>query len=725
MFENLSDRLERSFKILKGEGKITEINVAETLKDVRRALLDADVNYKVAKSFTDTVKQKALGMNVLTAVKPGQLMVKIVHDELAELMGGEAVGLNLSGRPSIILMSGLQGSGKTTFSGKLANMLKTKEHKNPLLVACDVYRPAAIDQLKVVGEQVGVAVYSEPENKNVNEIADHALAEAKTKGNDVVIIDTAGRLAVDEEMMNEIESLKNHVHPDETLFVVDSMTGQDAVNTAKEFNDRLDFNGVVLTKLDGDTRGGAALSIRTVVTKPIKFIGTGEKMEAIDVFHPGRMADRILGMGDVVSLVERAQEQFDEEEAKRLQKKIQKNQFDFNDFYNQIQQIKKMGNLKDLASMIPGVGKAIRDVDIDDNAFKGIEAIIQSMTPKERTNPELLNNSRRQRIAKGSGTNIQEVNRLIKQFDQTRKMMKMVTNIITMEYQLIDGKATATAIKQEIAEEVKAIVAAGGKQPHLAAVLVGHDGGSETYVKNKVIACEQCGFKSTLIRFEADVTEEELLACVDKLNKDEDVDGFIVQLPLPKHIDEQKIIMAVDYRKDVDGFHPINVGRMAIGLPCFISATPLGILTLLQHYHIETSGKKCVILGRSNIVGKPMAQLMMQKQYGDSTVTVCHSRSKDLKKECHEADIIIAAIGRPEFVTADMVKPGAVVIDVGTTRVEDKTRKSGFRLCGDVKFDEVAPLCSFITPVPGGVGPMTICSLMKNTLAAGKKEYYK
>ena len=652
-------------------------------------------------------------------------MVKIVHDELAELMGGEAVGLNLSGRPSIILMSGLQGSGKTTFSGKLANMLKTKEHKNPLLVACDVYRPAAIDQLKVVGEQVGVAVYSEPENKNVNEIADHALAEAKARGNDVVIIDTAGRLAVDEEMMNEIESLKNHVHPDETLFVVDSMTGQDAVNTAKEFNDRLDFNGVVLTKLDGDTRGGAALSIRTVVTKPIKFIGTGEKMEAIDVFHPGRMADRILGMGDVVSLVERAQEQFDEEEAKRLQKKIQKNQFDFNDFYNQIQQIKKMGNLKDLASMIPGVGKAIRDVDIDDNAFKGIEAIIQSMTPKERTNPELLNNSRRQRIAKGSGTNIQEVNRLIKQFDQTRKMMKMVTNIITMEYQLIDGKATATAIKQEIAEEVKAIVAAGGKQPHLAAVLVGHDGGSETYVKNKVIACEQCGFKSTLIRFEADVTEEELLACVDKLNKDEDVDGFIVQLPLPKHIDEQKIIMAVDYRKDVDGFHPINVGRMAIGLPCFISATPLGILTLLQHYHIETSGKKCVILGRSNIVGKPMAQLMMQKQYGDSTVTVCHSRSKDLKKECQEADIIIAAIGRPEFVTADMVKPGAVVIDVGTTRVEDKTRKSGFRLCGDVKFDEVAPLCSFITPVPGGVGPMTICSLMKNTLAAGKKEYYK
>ena len=427
MFENLSDRLERSFKILKGEGKITEINVAETLKDVRRALLDADVNYKVAKSFTDTVKTKALGMNVLTAVKPGQLMVKLVHDELADLMGGEAVGLKLTSRPAIILMSGLQGSGKTTFTGKLANMLKTKEHKNPLLVACDVYRPAAIEQLKVVGEQVNVPVYSEPENKNVNEIATHAIAEAKAKGNDVVIIDTAGRLAIDEDMMNEIERLKNHVNPDETLFVVDSMTGQDAVNTAKEFNDRLDFNGVVLTKLDGDTRGGAALSIRTVVTKPIKFIGTGEKMEAIDVFHPERMADRILGMGDVVSLVERAQEQFDEEEAKRLQKKIQKNKFDFNDFYNQIQQIKKMGNLKDLAAMIPGVGKAIRDVDIDDNAFKGIEAIIQSMTPKERTNPEILNNVRKQRIAKGSGTNLQEVNRLVKQFDQTRKMMKMVT----------------------------------------------------------------------------------------------------------------------------------------------------------------------------------------------------------------------------------------------------------------------------------------------------------
>ena len=426
MFENLSDRLERSFKILKGEGKITEINVAETLKDVRKALLDADVNYKVAKTFTDTVKQKAMGMNVLTAVKPSQLMVKIVHDELAELMGGKAVELKLEGRPAIILMSGLQGSGKTTFSGKLANMLKQKQHKNPLLVACDVYRPAAIQQLHVVGESVGVDVYSEPENKNVVEIAQNAIHEAKQKNYNVVIIDTAGRLAVDEEMMNEIATLKEAVQPDETLFVVDSMTGQDAVNTAKEFNDRLDFDGVVLTKLDGDTRGGAALSIRTVVTKPIKFVGTGEKMEAIDVFHPERMADRILGMGDIVSLVERAQQQFDEEEAKRLEKKIRKNKFDFDDFMGQIQQIKKMGNIKDLASMIPGVGKALKDVDIDDNAFKGIEAIINSMTPKERANPDIINQSRRLRIAKGSGTKIEEVNRLMKQFDQTRKVMRMV-----------------------------------------------------------------------------------------------------------------------------------------------------------------------------------------------------------------------------------------------------------------------------------------------------------
>ena len=427
MFENLSDRLERSFKILKGEGKITEINVAETLKDVRRALLDADVNYKVAKNFTDTVKKKALGMNVLTAVKPSQLMVKIVHDELAELMGGEAADLHLTSRPAIILMSGLQGSGKTTFSGKLANLLKQKQHKNPLLVACDVYRPAAIEQLKVVGAQIGVPVYTEEGNKDVCAIAANAVKEAKAKSYDVVIVDTAGRLAVDEQMMDEIARLKESLNPDETLFVVDSMTGQDAVNTAKEFNDRLNFDGVVLTKLDGDTRGGAALSIRTVVTKPIKFVGTGEKMEALDVFHPSRMADRILGMGDIVSLVERAQEQFDEEEAKKLQKKIQKNKFDFNDFLGQIEQIKKMGNLKELASMIPGVGKAIKDVDIDDNAFKGIESIIKSMTPKERTNPEILNQSRRQRIAKGSGTNLQEVNRLIKQFDQTRKMMKMVT----------------------------------------------------------------------------------------------------------------------------------------------------------------------------------------------------------------------------------------------------------------------------------------------------------
>ena len=426
MFENLSDRLERSFKILKGEGKITEINVAETLKDVRKALLDADVNYKVAKQFTDTVKQKAMGMNVLTAIKPSQLMVKIVHDELAELMGGKAVELKLEGRPAIILMSGLQGSGKTTFSGKLANMLKQKQHKNPLLVACDVYRPAAIQQLHVVGESVGVDVYSEPENKNVVEIAQNAIREAKQKNYNVVIIDTAGRLAVDEEMMNEIATLKEAVQPDETLFVVDSMTGQDAVNTAKEFNDRLDFDGVVLTKLDGDTRGGAALSIRTVVTKPIKFVGTGEKMEAIDVFHPERMADRILGMGDIVSLVERAQQQFDEEEAKRLEKKIRKNKFDFDDFMGQIQQIKKMGNIKDLASMIPGVGKALKDVDIDDNAFKGIEAIINSMTPKERANPDIINQSRRLRIAKGSGTKIEEVNRLMKQFDQTRKVMRMV-----------------------------------------------------------------------------------------------------------------------------------------------------------------------------------------------------------------------------------------------------------------------------------------------------------
>ena len=427
MFENLSERLERSFKLLKGQGKITEINVAETLKDVRRALLDADVNYSVAKQFTDTVKAKALGQNVITAVKPSELMVKIVHDELALLMGGVAVDVNLSGNPTVILMSGLQGSGKTTFSGKLARKFKSEKGKRPLLVACDVYRPAAIEQLKVLGEQIDVPVYTEPESKNPVEIAQNAIKHAKTHNYDMVIVDTAGRLAVDEQMMDEIEAIKKAINPQETLFVVDAMTGQDAVNTAKEFNQRLDFDGVVLTKLDGDTRGGAALSIRTVVDKPIKFVGTGEKLEALDVFHPARMADRILGMGDIVSLVERAQQQYDEEEAKRLQKKIAKNQFDFNDFLSQIHQIKKMGNLKELASMIPGVGKAIKDIDIDDNAFKSIEAIIYSMTPQERTNPEILNGTRRTRIAKGSGTSIQEVNRLLKQFDQTRKMMKMVT----------------------------------------------------------------------------------------------------------------------------------------------------------------------------------------------------------------------------------------------------------------------------------------------------------
>lgn len=427
MFDNLSERLERSFKILKGEGKITEINVAETLKDVRRALLDADVNYKVAKNFTDTVKEKALGQNVLTAVKPSQLMVKIVHDELTTLMGGDTAEIELKGRPAVILMSGLQGSGKTTFSGKLARMMKSKKNRKPLLVACDVYRPAAIEQLKVLGQQVEVPVYSELDSKDPVQIALNAIQEAKAKGYDLVIVDTAGRLAIDEQMMNEIEAIKKAINPDATLFVVDAMTGQDAVNTAREFNERLDFTGVVLTKLDGDTRGGAALSIRTVVNKPIMFVGTGEKLDAVDQFHPARMADRILGMGDIVSLVERAQEQYDEEEAKRLQKKIQKNQFDFNDFLTQIHQIKKMGNLKELASMIPGVGKAIKDIDIDDNAFKSIEAIIYSMTPEERTHPEILNGTRRTRIAKGSGTSIQEVNRLLKQFDQTRKTMKMVT----------------------------------------------------------------------------------------------------------------------------------------------------------------------------------------------------------------------------------------------------------------------------------------------------------
>lgn len=429
MFENLSEKLERSFKILKGHGKITEINVAETLKDVRRALLDADVNYKVAKTFTDTVKQKALGQNVINAIKPQELMVKIVHDELATLMGGDTAQINLSGNPTVILMSGLQGSGKTTFSGKLARKLKSEKGKRPLLVACDVYRPAAIDQLKVLAEQIEVPVYTEDGNKNPVEIAKNAIAYAKQNHLDLVIVDTAGRLAVDEQMMDEIEAIKNAIKPQETLFVVDSMTGQDAVNTAKEFNDRLDFDGVVLTKLDGDTRGGAALSIRTVVTKPIKFVGTGEKLDALDLFHPSRMADRILGMGDIVSLVEKAQQQFDEKKARELQRKIAKNEFNFNDFLGQIQQIKKMGNLKDLASMIPGVGKALKDVEIDDNAFKGIEAIISSMTEKERINPSIINGSRRRRIAAGSGTSLQEVNRLLTQFEQTRKVMKAATSM--------------------------------------------------------------------------------------------------------------------------------------------------------------------------------------------------------------------------------------------------------------------------------------------------------
>ncbi|MEH6657448.1 signal recognition particle protein [Leeuwenhoekiella marinoflava] len=426
MFDNLSDKLDKAMHVLKGHGQITEVNVAETLKEIRRALVDADVNYKIAKDFTSTVKEKALGQDVLTALKPGQLMTKLVKDELTELMGGEAEGLNLSGNPSVILMSGLQGSGKTTFSGKLANFLKTKKTKKPLLVACDVYRPAAIDQLHVVGDQIGVEVYSNKEEKDPVKISEAAIAHAKVNGFNVVIIDTAGRLAVDQAMMNEIAAIHKAIEPQETLFVVDSMTGQDAVNTAKAFNDILNFDGVILTKLDGDTRGGAALSIRTVVDKPIKFIGTGEKMEAIDVFYPSRMADRILGMGDVVSLVERAQEQFDEEEARKLQKKIAKNQFGFDDFLKQIQQIKKMGNMKDLIGMIPGAGKALKGLDIDDDAFKGIEAIIHSMTPDERTQPSIINSSRKKRISKGSGTSVQEVNQLLKQFNQMSKMMKMM-----------------------------------------------------------------------------------------------------------------------------------------------------------------------------------------------------------------------------------------------------------------------------------------------------------
>jgi signal recognition particle subunit SRP54 len=426
MFDNLSDKLERAFKVLKGEGKITEVNVAETIKDIRKALLDADVSYAVAKKFTDDIREKALGQNVLTAVSPGQLLVKITHDELKELMGGSMTEIKLGGSPTIILMAGLQGSGKTTHSGKLANFLKTKRGKNPLLVACDVYRPAAVDQLKVLGEQIGVEVYAEPDVKDPVGIAKRAVDHAKKNGNSVVIVDTAGRLAIDEVMMNEIAAVKKALNPDEILFVVDAMTGQDAVNTAKAFNDRLDFDGVILTKLDGDTRGGAALSIKSVVNKPIKFVGMGEKMDALDIFYPERMADRILGMGDVVTLVERAQEQFDAKEAKRLQERIAKNKFSFNDFLGQLQQIKKMGNVKDLMGMIPGVGKAIKDIDIDDNAFRHIEAIIYSMTPEEREHPEIINGNRKNRIAKGSGRNIQEVNRLMKQFEDTRKMMRIM-----------------------------------------------------------------------------------------------------------------------------------------------------------------------------------------------------------------------------------------------------------------------------------------------------------
>ena len=428
MFDNLSEKLERSFKVLKGQGRITEINVAETVKEIRKALSDADVNYKVAKQFTDTVKQQALGQNVLTSVKPGELLIKIVHDELIKLMGGSTAELQLNSRPSVILMTGLQGSGKTTFSGKLANWQKTKFGKKPLLVACDVYRPAAINQLQVVGEQIGVPVYTEEGNTDPVEIAANAIRKAKQEEYNLVIIDTAGRLAIDEQMMQEISNIKQATNPDETLFVVDSMTGQDAVNTAREFNERLDYTGIVMTKLDGDTRGGAAVSIRSVVGKPIKFVGTGEKMDALDVFHPDRMADRILGMGDVISLVERAQQVYDEKEARKLSKKIAQNKFDFNDFITQINQIKKMGNIKDLASMIPGVGKAIKDVDIDNNAFKQIEAIIGSMTPFERANPDKIDSSRRARIARGSGNTLQDVNKMLKQFDQTRKMMKMVNS---------------------------------------------------------------------------------------------------------------------------------------------------------------------------------------------------------------------------------------------------------------------------------------------------------
>ncbi len=444
MFENLSDKIDRAFKVLKGQGKITEVNVNETIKEIRKALLDADVNFKVAKAFTDSIKEKAIGQKVLTSISPGQLMTKITRDELAELMGGKSTDIKLSGNPTVILMAGLQGSGKTTFSGKLANLLKTKRGKNPLLVACDIYRPAAIDQLKILGEQIGVAVYSDIENKEAVSIAKKGVQFAKDNNHTIVIIDTAGRLAVDENMMNEIAAVKKAVDPQEILFVVDAMTGQDAVNTAKAFNEKLNFDGVVLTKLDGDTRGGAALSIKSIVNKPIKFVGTGEKMDAIDVFHPDRMADRILGMGDIVTLVEKAQENFNEEESRKLQKKLSQNKFDFDDFLSQIQQIKKMGNVKDLLGMIPGVGKAVKDVELNDDSFKGIEAIIRSMTPKERSNPDLINGSRRQRISKGSGRDIQEVNRLMKQFDDMRKMMRMMGNKQNMSNMMKQMNATRT-----------------------------------------------------------------------------------------------------------------------------------------------------------------------------------------------------------------------------------------------------------------------------------------
>ena len=719
MFENLTEKLERSFKIIKGQGRITEINIAETLKEVRRALLDADVSYRVAKDFCNDVKAKALGQNVLTAVRPDQMMIKIVHDELVTLMGSTASDINIKGKPGIVLVSGLQGSGKTTFCGKLALNCKSKRGLKVMLVAGDVYRPAAIDQLKVLGGQIEVFVYSEDGVKDPVKIAKNAIAYATKENYSLVIVDTAGRLAVDEEMMDEIAAIKEAVKPTETLFVVDAMTGQDAVETAKAFNDRLDFDGVVLTKMDGDTRGGAALSVKAVVNKPIKFISSGEKMEALDVFHPDRIADRILGMGDVVSLVEKAQEQYDEQEARKLAKKLAKNQFNLWDFYQQIQQIKKMGNIKDLASMIPGVGKALKDVDIDNNSFKSVEAIILSMTPYERENPAVINSRcqpppqavrghpqdhEERGFGRGPqcGKDRQGHEAQIEIFQDNIKQHPMI---------LLNGKETAAAVKKEIAAKVAEMVSRGERPPHLVAVLVGDNGASKTYVA-------EVGFKSTVLTFPETISEAELLAQIHKLNEDDDVDGFIVQLPVPKHIDENKVINAVSPMKDVDGFHPVNAGRMALGEEAFLPATPFGILLLLEHYGIETSGKHCVILGRSNIVGRPVANLLSRKAYpGDCTVTMCHSRTKDIAFYTRSADIIVAALGVPEFLKGDMVKEGAVVIDVGITRVPADTPK-GYRIVGDVEFDTVAPKCSYITPVPGGVGPMTIISLMKNTFRA-------